>query len=147
MDNNNFNPQQNDFNYDPQQNNMNNTYYNTQQDGYMNNPQQNNQYYNPQQNYYMNNNKQNDNGQTSKICGILSIVLCFVAWFCCIGYVGVPLAIIAIVFGNQTKNNNGGVMTPDGKIGMITGIIGLGVLLLGFGVGLVVGFVMAASGM
>ena len=134
---NNYNSQQNGFSNDSQQGNA---YYNTQQNGYMNNTQQNNGYYNPQQNYYMNNNTQ-DKGKTSMICGIASIVLCFIGWFCCIGYSGVALAIVAIIFANQTKQVNGGEMTKEGKIGMITGIVGLGVLLLGFGVGLVIGMV------
>ena len=165
MDNNNFETKKNEF--DAQQNNMNNPYYNTQsndmnnqynaqqngymnnqynaqQNGYMNNQynaQQNgymnNQYYNPQQNYSMN--SQKDNGKTSMICGILSIVVNFIAWFCCIGYAGVPLSIVAIVFGVQTKEINGGKITGDGKIGIITGIIGLCVLALGFLVGIFIG--------
>jgi hypothetical protein len=81
------------------------------------------------------------------ICGIASIVVCFIGWFCCIGYAGVPLAIIAIVFANKSKNENGGIMPKEAKIGMITGIVGLGVLVLGFGVGFVLGIIMAASGM
>ena len=118
---------------------MDNNYNSQQNNGYMNNPQQNNGYYNPQQNYNMNNNNTQDKGKTSMICGIASIVVCFIGWFCCIGYAGIALSIVAIVFAIQTKQTNGGEMTKEGKIGMITGIIGLGVLLLGFGVGLVIG--------
>ena len=139
---NNFEPKKDEFNtqqdnmsnpyYNQQQNTMNNQYYNQQQNGYMNN-----QYYNPQQNYSMNNNK--DNGKTSMICGISSIVLCFIGWFCCIGYLGVPLAFVGIVMGIQTKEINGGKMTSDGKIGLATGIAGLAVLALGFFVGIIIG--------
>lgn len=120
---NNFNQQQDNFNTDVQQN-VNNS---QQQKNTNNNPQ--------------------DKGKTSMICGILSIVLCFIGWFCCIGYAGVPLAIIAIVFAIQTKNNNGGVMSNEAKTGLITGIIGLVVLALGFIVGLVLGVAVGLSGM
>ena len=148
---NNYNSQQDNFNNTQQNGYVNNpqqgnAYYNQQQNGYMNNPQQNNGYYNPQQNYYMNNGPK-DNSQTSKICGIASIVVCFIGWFCCIGYAGVPLAIIAIVFALQSKNNNGGQLNSDAKIGLITGIVGLGVMLLGFVIGFIIGFASVFAGM
>lgn len=148
MDNNNFyNDQQSNNGFD---NNMNNGYnnmnngYNNMNNGYNN---MNNGYNNVNNGYNVYNKPASDNSGTSKICGILSIVLCFIGWFCCIGYAGVPLAIVAIVFAIQSKNNNGGEFNSDAKIGLITGIIGLGVLVLGFGVGVVIGIVSAAAGM
>lgn len=148
MDNNNFyNNQQPDNNgYNNSMNDNYNNGYNNMNNGYNN---MNNGYNNGYNNVYNNgyNNKTTDNGKTSMICGIASIVVCFIGWFCCIGYAGVPLAIIAIVFANKSKNENGGIMPKEAKIGMITGIVGLGVLVLGFGVGFVLGIIMAASGM
>ena len=147
MDNNNFyNDQQSNNGFD---NNMNNGFdnMNNMNNGYNNMNNMNNGYNNMNNGYNVYKKPASDNSGTSKICGILSIVVCFIGWFCCIGYAGVPLAIISIVFAIQSKNYNGGVMNSDAKIGLITGIIGLGVLMLGFGVGFVIGLVGAASGL
>ena len=75
MDNNNFyNDQQSNNGFD---NNMNNGY-NNMNNGYNN---MNNGYNNVNNGYNVYNKPASDNSGTSKICGILSIVLCFIGWF------------------------------------------------------------------
>lgn len=89
---------------------------------------------------------QSDKAKISMICGILGAVLSAIGCFCCIGYVGIPLSIVAIVFAVQSKNETGGVLSGNAKAGMICGIAGLVFLLLGFLLGFVIGFVGAMNG-
>jgi hypothetical protein len=51
---------------------------------------------------------------------------------CCIGYVGIVLSILAIVFGVMSRSNNGGVFIKEAKTGFITGIVGIGIIVVGF---------------
>lgn len=90
--------------------------------------------------------QQSDKGKISMICGILGAIFSFIGCFCCIGYVGIPLSIIAIVMAMQSKNETGGVLTGNAKVGMICGIAGLVLLVIGFLVGFVIGFVGAMKG-
>ncbi len=90
--------------------------------------------------------QQSSKGKTSMICGILGAIFSFIGCFCCIGYVGVPLSIIAIIFAVQSKNETGGKFSNDAKVGFIGGIAGLVILLLGFLFGVVLGVIMEASG-
>ena len=84
-------------------------------------------------------------GKTSMICGILGAIFCFIGCFCCIGYAGIPLSIVAIVFAIQSKNETGGVFSNDAKVGFIGGIAGLVILLLGFLFGVILGAVLGAA--
>lgn len=90
--------------------------------------------------------QQSSKAKTSMICGILGAIFCFIGCFCCIGYAGVPLSIIAIIFAVQSKNETGGKFNNDAKVGFVGGIVGLVLLLLGFLFGVVLGVIMEASG-
>ena len=65
-------------------------------------------------------NVQSKKGRTSKILGIISVLL---LW---------PLGIASIILAVQSKNETGGEMNKDAKSGLILGIIALiwGVLVL-----------------
>ena len=53
--------------------------------------------------------KESGKAKASMICGIIGVVLCVIGCFCCIGYAGVPLSIIAIVMAIMSKNETDGV--------------------------------------
>ncbi|MBQ4068104.1 MAG: hypothetical protein IJC76_02520 [Lachnospiraceae bacterium] len=90
--------------------------------------------------------KESGKAKASMICGIIGVVLCVIGCFCCIGYAGVPLAIIAIVMAMMSKNETDGELTQQAKIGLICGIAALLVLVLGFVIGFVIGFASAFTG-
>ena len=58
-------------------------------------------------------------GIASMICGILSIVFCW-----CYGIVGLVLGIVAIAMYSKSKRMNNGFITGMAKAGMVCGIIG-----------------------
>lgn len=102
----------------------------------------NNYYENPQPNGEVINGEPQESGKAkaSMICGIIGIVLCVIGWCCCIGYAGIPLAIIAIVLAMMSKSETGGELTGPAKTGLICGIVGLVLLILGFVIGFIIGF-------
>ena len=84
--------------------------------------------------------KESGKAKASMICGIVSVVLCAIGCICCIGYAGVPVAIIAIVLAIMSKSETDGVLSKPAKIGLICGIASFAVLIVGFIVGLIIGF-------
>ena len=90
--------------------------------------------------------KESGKAKASMICGIVSVVLCAIGCLCCIGYAGIPVAIIAIVLAIMSKSETDGVFTKQAKIGLICGIAAFAVLIVGFVVGLVIGFASSAMG-
>ena len=106
--------------------------------GYSSQPQYNpvNQTQNPQSN----------KAKISMVCGIIGVILSAVGCFCCIGYIGIPLCIIAIIMAVQSKNETGGMLSGNAKAGMICGIAGLALLVIGFLIGFIIGFVGALNG-
>ncbi|MBE5927078.1 MAG: DUF4190 domain-containing protein [Lachnospiraceae bacterium] len=84
--------------------------------------------------------------KASMICGIIGVVLDFIGCFCCIGYAGIPLSIIAIVMAILSKNETNGELTGQAKVGLICGIAGLVILVVAFVVGFVLGFASSLMG-
>lgn len=83
--------------------------------------------------------KNNDKALISMICGITGLVFCLVGCICCVGYIGIPLSIIAIVLANMSKSDNNGELSGMAQAGFATGVIGLVVLLLGVLLGFCIG--------
>lgn len=90
--------------------------------------------------------KESGKAKASMICGIIGVVLSAIGCFCCIGYAGIPLSIIAIVMAVISKNETDGELTKQAKIGLICGIVGLVLLILGFVIGFIIGFASAFTG-
>ena len=104
MDNNNYNPNNQENYHEPgqQQQNYQQQFY--QQQAYQQMPQ-----YTPG----------HGAGIASMICGILSIVFCW-----CYGIVGLVLGIVALAMYSKSKRMNNGFITGMAKAGMVCGIIG-----------------------
>ena len=102
----------------------------------------NNYYENPQPNGEVINGEPKESGKAkaSMICGIIGLILCAIGCICCIGYAGVPLAIIAIVLAMMSKSETDGELSGAAKAGLVCGIIGLVLLILGFVIGFAIGF-------
>ena len=101
----------------------------------------NNYYYEPQGTIVEP--QKNDKAMISMVCGIVGLVLNIVACFCCIGYAGIPLSIVAIVMAIMSKKDNNGQLSSQAKVGLITAIIGIVVFvvvtILAFCLGLYLG--------
>ena len=121
MDNNNYNPENNDLSNNSGGQNYNNSgYYNN---GY-NNGYNNNGYNNGYNNGFNNYNPMPEQGRGksigSMVCGILSIVFCS-----CYGIPGLILAIVALCLQKSYKTMNNGIPNGPAKAGLVCGIIGL----------------------
>ena len=66
----------------------------------------------------MEKNKKTTHGTAGLVCGILSLVLCFMPYF------GLPLSIMAMIFANiQRKNNKNSTATTALVLGIIGTVI------------------------
>ena len=104
----------------------------------------NNYYYEPQGNIVEP--QKNDKATISMVCGIVGLVLNIVACFCCIGYAGIPLSIVAIVMAVMSKKENNGQLSSQAKVGLITAIIGLAILVVVVILAFIYGFYLGLSG-
>ena len=66
--------------------------------------------------------------------GLISMILSIVSFV--VPFIGLPLAIVALIISLNEKKNNGGVFTKYGKIGFICSLVSLGIIAL-----LVIGYI------
>ncbi len=74
-------------------------------------------------NQFQNNHPKQGMAIASMVCGIVSIPLF------CLWYISVPCAIVAIVLGVLAQREG---ESPMAKAGFITGIVGLGIVVVGW---------------
>lgn len=68
--------------------------------------------------------EKNNKALASMICGIVGLVLNTVGWCCCLGYVGLPVSIVAVVLGALSKKGYDS-FDKKGLAGLIMGAIGI----------------------
>ena len=82
----------------------------------------------------------NNKAVVSFICGISGLVINCLSCCCCLGYMGFPVSVCAIIFAMLDKSENGGRFNGMATAGFVMGIVGATLYIISYVAAFVLGF-------